>query len=260
MSIEVSHLSFSYGEHGVLKDVSFTAEQGQLIALLGPNGVGKSTLFRCMLGLLSGYTGTAKIDGEDTRLLPARELARRIAYIPQSHYPSFNFSVFDMVLMGTTAQVSGISCPKKQQMDKVDEVLRRVGLYELRSRGFMQISGGERQLVLIARALVQDARVLLMDEPTSNLDYGNQLRVMEETRKLSREGYCVIESTHHPDQAFLYADRILALKDGTLICDGTPKDVLDEELLTRLYGVDVSMHSLSNDRVRVCVPKWALNG
>ncbi len=260
MSIAVRNLSFSYGAEQVLRHITFSAEQGQLIALLGPNGAGKSTLFKCMLGLLTGYTGEASIDGDSVRGLSAGELARRIAYIPQSHYPSFNFSVFDMVLMGTTSQVSGFSSPRREQMDKADQMLQKVGMYPLRSRGFMQISGGERQLVLIARALVQDARVLLMDEPTSSLDYGNQLRVMEETQKLARDGYCILQSTHHPDHAFLYAHRILALKDGTLAADGAPRDVLNEELLTKLYGVDVSMQSLAGDRVRLCVPRWVLNG
>lgn len=260
MSIAARGLSFSYGAGQVLRGVTFAAKKGEMVALLGPNGTGKSTLLKCLLGLLPGYTGDVFIEGDSVRGLSAKELARRIAYIPQSHYPSFNYSVFDMVLMGTTAQLPGFSSPRKEQMDKAGQMLDKVGLYHLRSRGFTQLSGGERQLVLIARALVQDARVLLMDEPTSSLDYGNQLRVMEETQKLSRSGYCILQSTHHPDHAFLYADRILAMKNGTLIADGTPQAVLNEALLTELYGVDVSLQSLAGDRVRLCVPRWVLNG
>lgn len=254
----MKNLSFSYGAQAVLKDVSFSAGGGQLVSLLGPNGVGKSTLFRCLLGLLPGFTGEALIGGESARTLSARELSRRIAYIPQSHYPAFHFSVFDMVLMGTTAQVRGFASPGPRQMAKAGEALERLGLARLKAKGYMQISGGERQLVLIARALAQDARVLLMDEPTSNLDYGNRLRVMEETRKLAREGYCILESTHHPDQAFLYADKMVALKDGRVLAEGAPKAILTEALIGALYGVEVRMQSLFHDAVRVCVPSWAI--
>ena len=259
MSIQIDHLSFSYGDHQVLKDVSLNANKGELLSLLGPNGVGKSTLFKCVLGLLQGYSGEAYLEGESTRQLGAKELAKRIAYIPQSHYPSFNFSVFDMVLMGTTAQVGAFSSPSKHHMDAVDAVLDKLGLLSLRGRGYMQISGGERQLVLIARALVQKAKILIMDEPTSNLDYGNQLKVMEEMKKLAADGYCILESTHHPEQAFLYADRLLCMKDGSIIADGSPKEVLSSDLVSRLYGVDVAVRSFEEDRVCVCVPRWVVS-
>lgn len=254
MSIQVKNLSFSYGDNQVLKDISFTAEDGQLLALLGPNGVGKSTLFRCILGLLSGYGGEAIINGRSTRGMGSRELARHVAYIPQSHYPSFNFSVFDMVLMGTTAQVSGVSAPGNKQMAQVENALMQMDIFHLRNRGYTNISGGERQLALIARAIVQEAKVLMMDEPTSNLDYGNQLRVMSVVKRLSREGYTVIESTHSPDQAFMYADKILAIKDGLVVADGSPKDTIDADLISTLYNVNVAVHSLRDDKVRICVP------
>ncbi len=254
MSIEVKNLSFSYGANQVLKNISFTAADGQLMAVLGPNGVGKSTLFRCILGLLSGYSGEAVINGRSTKGMSSRELARVVAYIPQSHYPSFNFSVFDMVLMGTTAQVSRISAPGKKQVGRVEEVLTQLDIAHLRDRGYTNISGGERQLALIARAIVQEARVLIMDEPTSNLDYGNQLRVMSVVKRLAREGYSVIESTHSPDQAFMYADKILAIKAGVVVADGPPKETIDAALIGRLYGVNVAVHSLHDDKVRICVP------
>lgn len=258
MSIRIDNLSFSYGERPVLRGISLEAKKGELLSLLGPNGVGKSTLFKCVLGLLKGYSGEAFLDGRNTRTLGARELASRIAYIPQSHYPSFNFSVFDMVLMGTTAQVSAFSTPNKQHMEAVEAVLDRLGLLSLKDRGYMQISGGERQLVLIARALVQKATVLIMDEPTSNLDYGNQLKVMEEMKKLAKEGYCILESTHHPEQAFLYADRLVCMQDGRIIADGTPREVMNSDLISRLYGVEVTVRSLP-EGVCVCVPDWALS-
>jgi len=254
LSLEVNGLSFSYGTRKVLDNVSFRVEAGELLAVLGPNGVGKSTLFRCMLGLLRDYTGECKIDGESINNMNARQLARRVAYIPQTHYPSFNFSVFDMVLMGTTARISAASSPGPRQKELAAAALERLGISHLSSRGYTQISGGEQQLTLIARALVQETRVLIMDEPTSSLDYGNQLRVMSEVRSLAHEGYTVIESTHNPDQAFLYSDRILALSEGIVAACGPPKEVLDEALVSRLYGVDVKIFSLDSDKHRVCVP------
>lgn len=255
MSIEVRDIRFGYESQPVLRGVSFTAQSGQLLSVLGPNGVGKSTLFRCILGLLRSYTGSITVDGADTRRMPARQLARHIAYIPQSHYPSFNYSVFNMVLMGATSQVSALSSPGPKQRAAAEEALERVGISALRDKGYTNISGGERQLVLIARALVQDARVLVLDEPTANLDYGNQLRVMEQVRALTAEGYTVLQSTHNPEQAFLFSHRVVAMKDGGILADGPPSQVVTEELMRSLYGADIRVCSLYDDRVRVCVPK-----
>ncbi len=255
MSIEVRDLRFGYGASEVLRGVSFTAESGELTSILGPNGVGKSTLFRCLLGLLKGYRGSITVEGTDTRRQSARSLARQVAYIPQSHYPSFNYSVFNMVLMGTTSQVSLLSSPGPKQRSAAEEALREVGVLHLKDKGYTHISGGERQLVLIARALVQDAPVLILDEPTANLDYGNQVRVMEELRKLTAAGYTVIQSTHNPEQAFLFSHKVVAMKEGRVLAEGAPSRVVTEELMAELYGADIRVCSLFDDRVRVCIPR-----
>ena len=254
MSLEVRALRFSYGEHEVLKGISFTAEYGQLLSVLGPNGVGKSTLFRCILGLLKPTDGECLIDGKSTSGLSAKELASYIAYIPQSHYPTFNFSVMDMVLMGTTAQINAMSVPGRKQVKLAKEALKKLGIAHLANRGYTNISGGERQLVLIARAIAQQAKILIMDEPSANLDYGNRTRVMHTVRSLARDGYTLIQSTHDPDQAFLYSDRVLAIHDGQILAFGSPRDTVTSELISRLYGVDVEVCSLKDDHIRVCVP------
>lgn len=254
--MEVKNLSFSYGERQVLKDVSFSAEYGQILSVLGPNGVGKSTLFRCMLGLMKPQNGEVLMDGTSVQAMNARELSRRVAYIPQSHNPVFNYSVLDMVLMGTTAQMGGFSSPGRVQVDQAKETLERLGIGELAGRGYGNLSGGERQLVLIARAMVQNAKIMIMDEPSSSLDYGNRHRVMETVRELGRDGYGIVQSTHDPDQAYLYSDKILALYDGKVLAFGTPEETIQNEVISKLYGVDVEVCSLREDSVRVCIPKY----
>ena len=254
MSVEVKSLRFSYGEREVLHDVSFSVEAGEFLSILGPNGVGKSTLFRCVLGLLRDYTGSITVEGRDARSLSIRESAKLIAYIPQSSYPAFNYSVRDIVLMGTTSGLGTFSTPKKEDVRRVDEALERTGISELAERCFHRISGGERQLALIARALVQRAPVLMLDEPTASLDFGNQLLVLNCARELAREGYTVIQTTHNPEQSYMFSDRILALRGGEVLTEGKPGDVLTPDMMQRLYGVEVEVSSLFDDRVRVCTP------
>ena len=254
MRMKVEDLHFSYGNHEVLKGVSFGVEDSGFVSLLGPNGAGKSTLFKCMLGLLPPSGGSVHICGRNIRSMPAAELSHRVAYIPQSHSPVFNFSVFDMVLMGTTAQLGRFTSPGKQQEELAEAAMERIGISHLRNRGCSNISGGERQLALIARAIAQQAKILVMDEPSASLDYGNKLRVMETVKGLTREGYTVIQSTHDPDQAYLYSDKILALYGGKILADGTPGETISSELISTLYGVEVEVCSMHRDDVRVCVP------
>ena len=259
MSIEVKNLNFSYSpEQQVLHDVNFLIEDGQMVCLLGPNGVGKSTLFRVILRLLRCNDGDITIDGVSNRKLSITEMARRIAYIPQSYTPTFNYSVFDMILMGTTAGLSTFRSPGKKQREMVEEAMEKMGITHLMNRGFSRISGGERQLALIARGLAQGTKALIMDEPTANLDYGNSIRVLEQIRSLAESGYTVLQATHQPDHTFLFADKVLALKDGTIVGEGSPKELIDQDFIENLYGVKVDVQSLYDDRLRVCIPVSAL--
>ncbi len=254
MSIRAENIRFSYGDHAVLKGVSFEARPGEFLSVLGPNGVGKSTLFRCLLGLLTPTEGRTLIDDRDTAEMTAAEMARRIAYIPQSHAPVFNYSVEDMVLMGTTAGLGRFSSPGRTQRKLVGEVMEWLGIENLAGSGYQNISGGQRQMVLIARALAQKARILIMDEPSSSLDLGNRIKVMQTVKRLTGEGYTVIQSTHDPDQAFFYSDRILAMKDGQVLACGEAQDVVNQSLISELYGTEVEVYSLREDSVRVCLP------
>ncbi len=253
--VEVKNLSFSYGKQKVLDHVSFTAEAGQLLSVLGPNGVGKSTLFRCMLGLLTPREGEILVQGERVDTMKPGALAQKIAYIPQSHDPVFHYSVFEMVLMGTTAQTGLFSAPNKEQKQLVFETLEKLGLSSMEDRSYRTLSGGERQMVLIARAMVQKAKVLLMDEPSASLDFGNRIMVMNRVRELCKEGYCVIQTTHDPEQAYLYSHNILALQKGRVLAHGRPQDVFNEALISALYGIEVEVCHIKNDALRVCIPK-----
>ena len=254
MSVKIENLSFSYGSHEVLRDISIDVEEGTLVNVLGPNGTGKSTLFRCILGLNRNYTGSIIVNGKDIRTLSIRERAREMAFIPQSHKPVYDYAVLDVVLMSSGAGAGAFFSPKKSHVDRAYEALERVGIGFLADRPYTRISGGEQQLVLIARALAQDASTIIMDEPTSALDYGNTVRVLSCVRQLSEEGLTIIQSTHQPDQAFLYADKTLVLHEGHVLAYGTPKETITEGLIGKIYGVEVEVNSLHDDKVRVCVP------
>ena len=251
MSLSVENLFFSYGQRAVLRDVTFAAEKGELLSVLGPNGVGKTTLFRCILGTLTPRSGQITIDGLDLTAMPPRERARRIAYIPQIHPPTFGYTVLDTVLMGTSRQMNAFRQPKAAQVRQAEEALGQVGAAHRRERNFAHLSGGEQQLVLIARALAQQAQVLMMDEPTSALDYGNQLRILQMVKRLAAQGYTVILSTHNPQHALAFADRLLVLHDGTAAAVGKPPQVLTPALMETLYGVTVDFLDTASGPVLV---------
>ncbi len=244
MKLRIEDLRFSYHDHHVLHHVSFEANEGECIAILGKNGAGKTTLFRCILGLLRGYDGSILIDEKPARKFSQLELAKVISYIPQAHAPTFNYSVFQTVLMGTNATVSRFKTPGEKEQALALEKLELLGISHLASRGYAEISGGERQLVLIARALVQQAKILVMDEPTANLDYGNQVRIMKQVQTLTSQGYLVLLTTHNPEHALLYADKALVLNKGVVIEYGPPNTVLTPELIETIYGVKVEMRRL----------------
>ena len=254
--IRIEHLSFAYGENRILKDVNLEADAGKLVALIGPNGAGKSTLFKCILRFLKDYEGRVLLDGQDMREMSRAQIAGRIAYIPQTTVPVFNYDVIDIVLMGMTGGLKLLETPKREHVKKAEGILEDLGIARLAHKGFGRISGGERQMVLLARAMAQDAGILIMDEPTANLDYGNQLRVMERVRGLARDGYTVIMSSHNPEHALLFADIAFVLQAGRVKAAGPSKEVLTEELMKELYDVDVQLMDIpsGDGSGRVFVP------
>lgn len=254
MKLNVKELSFAYEDKPVLNGISFSVDKGEFVSVLGPNGAGKSTLFRCILGLQKGYDGVILIDGVSSREFSSGELAKRVAYIPQSSRSTYNFSVIDIVLMGSSCRLSPFSTPGPEERERCMWSLEKIGIADLAHRCFHRLSGGEQQLVMIARALTQNAPILLMDEPTASLDYGNQLLVMQQAKRLTEEGYSIIQTTHNPEQSYLFSDRILAMHNGTIILDGNAGDVLTPKTMQVLYGVSVDVVSVRDDKARACVP------
>ncbi len=253
MTLDVKDLSFSFKSHNILKDVNFSADTGECVCLLGENGAGKTTLFRCILGLLRGYIGDIMVDGISCKHQSIKEMARKISYIPQAHSPTFNFTVFQTALMGTNALMDRFNTPGEKEKQIVYEKLELLGISHLAERGYAELSGGERQLVLIARALVQNSKILIMDEPTANLDYGNQFRIMQQVKKLAKQGYLILLSTHNPEHALLFADKVLILKNSNIMLYGTPKETLSPKTIESIYGVNVELQTLHTNKGNVPV-------
>ncbi|NCB52596.1 MAG: ABC transporter ATP-binding protein [Clostridia bacterium] len=255
MALEVRDLNWTYDDRPILKNVTFSAVGGELLSILGPNGVGKSTLFRCLLGLHRSYTGSIKVDGREASELSAKDLAKHIAYIPQIHYPVFHYTVYEIVLMGTTHQVSMFSAPGKIQKEAAELALEQMGVTHLAPRDFNCLSGGERQLCLIARAIAQKTSVLLLDEPCASLDFGNQLHVLTRLRALTEQGLTVVQTTHNPEQSYRFSHRVLALLGGGVLALGTPGEVICSDVMSQLYSVPLDVQSINRDTLRICVSK-----
>lgn len=239
--IHVRDVSFSYRQNEVLKNLSFSVPGGRVVGILGANGAGKSTLFKLILGVLPLQRGDIMINGRSVKTLSSRERAKQMAYIPQTQRGTFQFTVAEMVLMGTTSSFSMFAQPGKRERIKAAEAMKLLQIEQFADRLYDQLSGGEQQLVLIARAVAQDAPILIMDEPTASLDYGNQIRVLEETRQLADRGYLVLISTHNPQHIFLYADEVLLIDGGTATAFGKPQEVLSEALLSHVYRVPIQL-------------------
>ncbi|MCP5367989.1 MAG: ABC transporter ATP-binding protein [Hyphomicrobiales bacterium] len=250
-------LGFGYPGQAVGRGLDLAIEAETVTMLLGPNGCGKTTLFRTLLGLLSPQAGRVLLRGRPLDQLPRRDVARDLAYVPQAAEGTFPFPVLDVVVMGRAPHLGLFESPGARDRARAEAALDAVGLADLAGRPFTAISGGQRQLVLVARALAQEAPILVMDEPTANLDYGNQFRVLERARGLASAGRTVVVSSHNPDHAFRFADRAVLMRGGAVAAAGAPAQVLDAAALSAAYGIPIGLRDvdLGGGRVgRVCVP------
>jgi iron complex transport system ATP-binding protein len=244
-SLELGDLTVRYGPRTALRGVSLRAYPGEFLALVGPNGSGKTTLLRSVIGLGPGSSeGRVAVLGATVDSLSYRERARRVAWLPQDESPQDNVAVFDYVLYGRYAHVPPFGREDDRDRDGARRALRSVGLWDRRGAGIRELSGGERQRVLLARALAQDTPLLLLDEPTTHLDIGHQLDLLERVRALCRgQGKCVVAAMHDLNLSVRFADRMAVLSRGRLVEDGPAREVLSVPLLRTVWGVDAEIKS-----------------
>jgi iron complex transport system ATP-binding protein len=255
MELAARDLDIGYRGHVVGRNISLALAPGEVLCLLGPNGAGKTTLFRTLLGLLRPLAGHVLVDGLAVDRLKPIEIAKRMAYVPQASVTEFAYRVLDVVLMGRTARLSTFATPGAADERIAREKLAELGIGDLAEADFTRISGGQRQLSLIARALAQETPILVMDEPTASLDFGNQMLVLSHVRALAAQGYGVVLSTHDPDHALLIASRVAIIAEGGLRAVGPPAEVVTAETLSAIYRTDVRIEETASGR-RVCVPGW----
>ncbi len=253
--LSVSHLSFSY-EQGIFvwSDISLDVHTGEVLSILGPNGTGKSTLLRCMAGLAPPDSGHIKVEGHDIHRLGRKKAAQMIAFVPQIHTPVFSFPAIKIVVMGRTSYLSTFASPSARDYEIAHQAMKQCGITDLADKPYNKTSGGERQLILFARAVAQEPGILLLDEPTSHLDFGNQTRILELISSLARKGLAVVMTTHFPDHALRYSNRTALIANGRLQGFGLTDTVLTAEKLSQLYGLDVEIKSF-DDGSKVCKAK-----
>jgi iron complex transport system ATP-binding protein len=255
-SIKIENLSFGFTtQNPIFSHISFSLDPGEVFCLLGPNGSGKSTLLKCIAQLLSSPTGRVLLDRENLGQLPSGKIAKLLGFVPQSLVSAFPFTVADIVVMGRASRIGMASSPSTTDRHHAASAMKKLGITHLAKRPCNRLSGGEWQMVLIARALTQSPRVLLLDEPTSHLDLGNQIKILEVVDSLSQEGMTIIMASHFPDHAFLSAHKVGILKDKSLKGVGNPDRVLTQELLEATYGTPIRVLRVGNEVDRkICVP------
>ncbi len=251
--LEAKALDFGFPGRTVGRDVSFTLGAGEVLCVLGPNGGGKTTLFRTLLGLLERHSGSIRLEDQPLENLSRAEIARRVGYVPQGHSAYFAYTVREFVLMGRTAHLGVFASPAKKDFRVADRALESLGIAQLADKPVTEISGGERQLALVARALAQEPRLLVLDEPTASLDFGNQVRVLQKISALAESGIAILFSSHDPDHAFLCARRALLLAEGRVLEIGAPRDVIRPDTLERMYRVSVQVLPLAGGG-HTCLP------
>jgi len=254
VKLRLSSVSAGYQRHAVVEDISLTIGEG-VTCLLGPNGAGKTTLFKTMLGLLPHHSGEIHLLDRPLQDWSRQDLARAIGYVPQAHAALFPYSVLEVVLMGRSPHLRPYASPSRADETIARACLDRLGLMPLADRPYTELSGGERQMVLIAQALAQQPQILIMDEPTASLDYGNQIRVLDQIRALANSGMAVVLSTHNPDHALRIGDNVALIFDGRLQAFGPPLAVLTPGMMRDLYAVEVVIGTLPGAAAPSIAPK-----
>ncbi|KAA8996633.1 ABC transporter ATP-binding protein [Affinibrenneria salicis] len=245
MILSARHLCYALPQRTLLQDICFDLHAGECVALLGANGAGKSTLLRLLLRLISPQSGAVLLDGQPLAGMKRRDIARRIAWVPQQHQPHFPFTAWQVVMQGRLPATGLGRGPSAQDEQRVAQAFADGGIAHLAARNYTRLSGGERQQVLITRALVQDTPLILLDEPVNGLDYGHQLQLLAQLKTLAAGGRTLLTITHQPEHALIAASRVLVLHEGRLIADGAPHDVVNSALISRIYQAQVRQVDLN---------------
>jgi iron complex transport system ATP-binding protein len=256
--LNVKDLQFQYGMQPVLKDISFQVGQGQLCGLFGPNGCGKTTLFKCCLKFLKNQGGQIRVDGQDIKDLRIEEMAKLVAYVPQEHKPPFPYLVKDVVLMGRTPRLKSLFGTNKEDRQKALGALKLLGLQEIADKPYNQLSGGQRQLVLIARAVAQETPLMFLDEPTSALDFSNQIRIWRIMKQIAESGVTILACSHDPNHVSWYCDRVVVMNHNHILREGPPQEVITEPVLDEIYRNVCAVRNL--DEARMVLPKEVAHG
>jgi iron complex transport system ATP-binding protein len=254
--IRVEEVSMAYGSSKILDDVSLTIGKGSVVTMVGPNGCGKTTLLKIINNLLKPDRGRVFVDGREVNSMPAHRLARIMGYVPQGHRISFPFKVRDVVITGRMPYIPAFSSPKREDLEKSEQALVLTGISSLADQPYTQISGGERQLVMIARAMAQQPSVLLLDEPTSYLDFKNQILTLKMIKEISRsQGVTVVMTLHDPNHALMFSDEVVLLRKlnggraGNVIAFGPPHEVITPQNIQAAYGVEVEIVDVKGRKI-----------
>lgn len=251
-ALEVKNLSFGFGKKSILTNISLTAQEGCITAIIAPNGTGKTTLFHNILGVFTPHEGEVWVKGKNILAQSTSIRSSAIAYVPQEWQSPFDYNVLDVVMMGKTHKIGLFGVPKAQDRQEAIELLEEIGISHLKNAKINQLSGGQRQMVLLARALLQDCPVLLLDEPTSHLDIKNQSLLFRQLKiQTAKKLLCVLINIHDPNLMSMYADKVYMLKDGKNFCHGKIFDVMNTKNLSDLYGIEIDVYTLNN-RLFIC--------
>lgn len=246
-----------YNSTNIIKDINFNINNGEILFVVGPNGSGKTTLFRSILGILKLNSGSIKIDGVSICDMSKKELSKYISYIPQYHTPVFSYKVIDVVLMGRLGYISAFSQPKDDDFNIALSALNKVNIAHLANKYYNELSGGQRQLVLIARAICQSAKIFVLDEPIANLDYKNQRVMLDIIQELADDGYIIIMSTHSLEYSCNKNNKVLLLNEGNMVAFGKIEDVINSYNLEKVYGIEMDVIKINdrygNKRI-ICMP------
>lgn len=255
--LEVRNIHGGYGKTEIVHGISFTIERGEFVCIIGANGCGKTTALKHILGLMKPTSGEVLIDGKSTKDMNEPELAKHFAYIPQAHTPPFPFKVSDVVLMGRTPYLNSMAVVRPDDKAIAWHAMKQMSIQHLADQPYTALSGGQQQLVLIARALTQQPDLLVMDEPTASLDFGNQQLVLARMKTLAKKGMGVVMVTHDPDHALFCATKVVVMKEGLIDRIGSPRDTVTSEVLRGIYGTNVHVVDVEIEpgrTERVCIP------